>query len=118
MQYLQTFGALVSGIFVILIAWSNLKPRSRIYAKLLLRKWLTVFEFAIVILYGVWLNIAFLINNKPISRGEVILLIIANIELTLIVGIGLLLYALGDAMDARNSRLKIMQDQLNELKQR
>lgn len=100
----------------VLIAWSALKPRQRLFATRLASKWLYRLGAAFLVLYILWMNISFLLRDGTIGRSEVTLLMVANSEALILLFIGLarlLLSRREDRWNRLNTRLVKLEDALN-----
>jgi type VI protein secretion system component VasK len=95
----------------VLIAWSALKPRQRLFATRLASKWLYRLGVVFVVIYVLWVNISFWLRDGPIGRSEVMLLLIANSEALIILFTSLALLTI----DRREERWKLLKSRISKL---
>lgn len=113
--WVSTLGAVFAAIATLVISWSALKPRQRIFATRLVNRWIQRVAIAFAALYVLWVNACFLLKDGPIGRGEVFLLFIADAEAVIVLLIYVYVKQFKEFIDKRNERWEQMSNRIQAL---
>jgi len=116
-EWISVVGATFFGLASLIVAWSALRPRQRIFAKRLVSLWAERAMVLLSICYFLWVNISFAMKSSPISRMDVLLLVVANAETVFLLALYLITHVFSAFLDKRNLRWEAMTKRVERLEQ-
>lgn len=102
--WISAIGPVIFGLATFVVAWSALKPRQRIFATRLVRRWTARAFMTVGLAYFVWMNVSFLTKEGPVGRVELWLLLVVEAEAVIVFTIILLVKVFSIYMKSASER--------------